>query len=1128
MTTLDRTEPGEVILQPALAQRSGARSGALLAVASGIGIVLNYAFLLAAGRFLGSDDYGSLAALLGLLAVVLIPTGAGQMAVSREVSRLVAEGRSDEAEAFSRATMRLALLATIPLVVVALALAVPLAHLLHIHSTGVVALAEFAFVTALVFPAAMGVLQGRQRFHALAVLYVFPFLVRLALLGIVAGAGFRLGGAVFATVFSAIAAAILALALIRASLRPTRCPKPNLRAFLRYLAPVGVGLIAIALLTHVDILVVKARFSAHDAGAYGAASAFARVAFFLPATILAVLFPRTAARQARGEETEDILGRSLIATAVFCAALAIFYAATGPGLVTATFGADFAEGGKILAPFAIAIALFSLAQILVGYHLSRGETRYAWILGAGIVAQVIALSTIPSTLHQLVWTNVVIGAALIAAHELFAGSSVPALRAGLRRSRAWTMRIAAVRTEVGFITAATLAFVAVFFWPIVVHLGSTVVGSPGSDATATVATFWDWQHEGGYHLLGITHHTMSGAPFGWNQSNALNTQLVLAYYPTYLIAHIVGPVAAYNLIILAGYLLSGLAMYALVRYLRCNPLVAAWSALAFIVFPFHLAHIEHASLIHLEVLALLLLALVAAALEPTLLRLALVGVSNLACWLMSGYFGPMAAVTTIAFTIGAALTMRGRERGRFVLGGAAVAVAAAGVLGIVAVVSGTNGGAGLNRAPGDLSIFGIRPLDLLVPPTGNVVLGNRLNSFWNAHAHGSDRTEIINYVGWVTIALAALWIVRCARRWATISKRERTTTAGLVAALIAELLFAAPSPFAGVPMPARLLFAIVPAFRVLSRWDFMLMATLIPLAALGLQTIWRTLAQRRALLPYGAVGLAMVLSFLELALHPAEPRYRSVPVPPEYAAVKETPYGILADYPLGYSDVFRFWQRIHGHPLLNGAPPNTQADSARLMLLDPTQPGTSQSLALLGVTAIAIHPGAHVDAEVLPGSPTPAEGYRLVGRFPDGASVWDVVAQAAPAFVSLAGFDKPSREPNGLVVYPFVASSGVGALEIAANTASLARLVFVATPPKSGARVLRIDDTSHEVAITLRRPTRVSVLVQIPRGQSQLLLKTDPAPTSLADAILISTPRTEAATGTAQLQAQQLSPNPGF
>ncbi len=749
-----------------------------------------------------------------------------------------------------------------------------------------------------------------------------------------------------------------------------------------------------------------------------------------------------------------------------------------------------------------------------------------------MIAQVVALSTIPSTLHQFVWTNVVVGAAMIAAHELLAGSSVPAIRAGLRHSRESTARIRALLPETGLIVSATIAFVVVLFWPLVVHFGSTIVGSPGSDATATIAGLWEARHEGGYHLLGTTHHTLSGAPFGWNESNALNTQVALAYYPTYLASRVIGEIAAYNLVILAGFVLSGLAMYLLVRYLGCSRLVAAWGALAFIVFPFHLAHIEHASLLHLEVLALLLVALVGAARKPTWLRFGFVGIANLACWLMSGYFGPMAAVTTIAFTIGVAIVVKDSRGTGLVLGSTAFAIAAAGIVGIAAVASGTNSGAGLNRTVSDLSIFGIRPLDLLVPPTGNVVLGNRLNSFWNAHAHGSDRTEIINYVGWLTIALAAFWIIVCLRSWSRIRERDRIATSGLVAALIAALLFAAPSPYviAGhkIPLPSRLMFAIVPAFRVLSRWDFMLMALLIPLAALGLQVVWRTLARRRVAFAAGAIGLAMVVSFLELAIHPAQPRFRSVPVPPEYEAVRQTPNGILADYPLGYSDVFRLWQRIHGHPLLNGAPANTPADAARVMLLDPTQPGTAQALALLGVTAIGIHPGAHVDAEVLPGNPTRAEGYRLVGRFPDGASVWDVVAPPAPAFITIAGFAKPMREANGLVVYPFIDSGGVGAMEIDAKTPSLVRLVFGARPPHGTKRVLRIDDTSHEDAITLRGWTPISVLVQVPSGQSQLLFKTDPAPTSLADAIVISAPRAESATGSPALHAQLLSPNPGF
>src|SRR5688500_16937138 len=94
---------------------SGARSGALLAAATAASIVAAYIFLLAAGRILGSEDYGSLAALLGVLTIVLIPAGALQMAVSREVSRRVATEDPGGAARLARAALRAAAIATVPL-----------------------------------------------------------------------------------------------------------------------------------------------------------------------------------------------------------------------------------------------------------------------------------------------------------------------------------------------------------------------------------------------------------------------------------------------------------------------------------------------------------------------------------------------------------------------------------------------------------------------------------------------------------------------------------------------------------------------------------------------------------------------------------------------------------------------------------------------------------------------------------------------------------------------------------------------------------------------------------------------------------------------------------------------------
>ncbi|MGZ4370866.1 MAG: hypothetical protein ACXVRQ_01535, partial [Gaiellaceae bacterium] len=938
-----------------------------------------------------------------------------------------------------------------------------------------------------------------------------------------------------ATVVGAIAGTGLAIVLIRESLHGgNRLPRDELAAFLRYLKPVAAGLVGIALLTHVDILIVKARFTGDETGAYAAASAFARVGFFLPATILAVLFPRTAARQARGEETEDILGRSLLVTAVFCGALALFYAAAGVGLVSTTFGPDFAEGGAILGPFALAIGLFSIANVLVGYHLSRGETRYAWIVAAGVVVQVAALATIPSSLRGVVWTNVAVGGGLLVAHELLVGSSVPALRAGLRYGSTAMAAVRARAPEALLVLLGCTAFVCALFLPVVIHLGSTIVGKLGSDSTGSVAWFWEARHETGFHLLGTTHHTLSGAPLGWTDTNALSLQVFLPYYPTYLAAHVVGDTAAYNLALLAGYVFSGAAMYALVRYLGCGRAVAAWAGLVAIVFPWHLARTEHVSLLHTEVLTLLILALVAATRRPSLMRFGLVGAANLACWLTSGYFGAIAMISTVAFVLGAALTAR-RRRGLLVLGSTAFAGAAIVLLGIAAVASGTNAGAGLKRAAGDLAYYGLRPLELVVPALHNLVLGDSLESFWVRHMHGSNETEISNYVGLLTLALAVTWVVIAYRRRAILTDGTRSATGALVATFVVGLAFAAPSPvhIAGhaLPMPSRLLWAVVPAFRVPSRWDPLLMAALIPLAALGLQALsrWAQSRSGRAGIGTALVGVAMVVSFLELTIHPAQHRFRTTPTPPEYAAVERAPRGILAEYPLGSSDVYRFWQTRHGRPLLNGAPPETPSDYVRRAVLDPSEPGTAADLSLLGVTAIALHPQAHVDAEVAPEAPASARGFRLLGRFADGAAVWQVIAAPAPAIVTMpGGFAPPRKLEQGFIGSPLISTAGVGVLEIRAKQNTTVQIVLNALSANGTCRTLRIADSKAEQSFDVTSKTRISVIVQVPRGVSQLLVKTDPPPTSEADALVLSTPHATKSSAAPSLHADRVSAEPGF
>ena len=140
-----------------------------------------------------------------------------------------------------------------------------------------------------------------------------------------------------------------------------------------------------------------------------------------------------------------------------------------------------------------------------------------------------------------------------------------------------------------------------------------------------------------------------------------------------------------------------------------------------------------------------------------------------------------------------------------------------------------------------------------------------------------------------------------------------------------------------------------------------------------------------------------------------------------------------------------------------------------------------------------------------------------------------MIAKPAPAFVTLpGGFASPKRTTDGFIGYALVSSAGVGVIEIDARSPAVVRLVFDAVAPNGKQRELRLSDGQREVKFTVAGKTHVSVLVAVPRGQSQLLLKMDPAPTSEEDTVLISAPRTARTAGAPLLQPAPVSGNPGF
>jgi hypothetical protein len=353
-------------------------------------------------------------------------------------------------------------------------------------------------------------------------------------------------------------------------------------------------------------------------------------------------------------------------------------------------------------------------------------------------------------------------------------------------------------------------------------------------------------------------------------------------------------------------------------------------------------------------------------------------------------------------------------------------------------------------------------------------------------------------------------------------------------------LFALPGPVSiaghSVWTPSWILWQVVPAFRVPSRWSVVMMTALVPLAALALQDAAAIASRlgRRWKVP--ALGSALVVtaaavSFAELALDPTTARLSTRPEPTEYAALARTPPGIVAEYPLVPQFGYFFWQSVHHRRLLNTSAFGSPADDAQHALVNPRTPGTAAQLALLGVRAIVTH-GDALRWSAAPPLANPKDwgpGYRLVGGSPAGDSTWEVVARPAPAFVAaVSGFAPPQALSDGTPAFALISPSGVGYFTIRARHESVVRLTFDAAPPKAGKRVLRLADDSSERRFALNRLKRVSVVVGVRRGVSLVLVKTDPAPTSTDDAILLSRLQVVGVRQSPKLHAVLQDADPGF
>jgi O-antigen/teichoic acid export membrane protein len=398
------------------------KGASLMVMLTLVGSAVNYGSNLVFSRLLKPASYGDLTALLALLVVITIPTGAAQTVIAERVASYRANGRFERVGYLIRYAF--AHVAVIAIAVgVLYTLSIPLVvDLLDLQATGpAIALAPLVMLTFLL-PVAMGTLQGMDRYLAYGSMLLAIAVSRVAFgvpwaLSPAGGSGGALAGqALGVGVVLVCAAWLLRSDLIRRGTGAASSGlrrKPDVRA-----VSASLAFIAFALISNLDILMAKLFLPSKEVGLYAALSTIGKVVMFLPGAVAVVMVPNAARARHSSRDAARVL-RIAAMLVVITTVVAAVPAALQPELVIRTmFGAAYLGAKNGVLPIVCAGAGMALLYLLVIYTVAIEDRRWSMLIGGGILLQIAGISLFHDSPAQIAVVQAVVAGAVLLGNEL--------------------------------------------------------------------------------------------------------------------------------------------------------------------------------------------------------------------------------------------------------------------------------------------------------------------------------------------------------------------------------------------------------------------------------------------------------------------------------------------------------------------------------------------------------------------------------------------------------------------------------------------------------------------------------------------------------------------------------------
>ena len=375
--------------------------------------ILGYLFQIIMGRMLSVEEYGIFSSIMAIYAIMGTPFQTIFMVVSRKVSALKAQKNINSiSKLFFELNYKIL---RVSLILFLFFLVFPnFNKILLIDNITNFYLLLLALVASTFFSVNKGYLQGLQYFKWLSASGVLSTFFKTIIAIILVYFGFGVSGALGGVFLSTIIVLVCTFIALRPYLIKKNISSLNNKQILFNSSALAVlfANIAFALMTQMDMVLVKYYFSEQDTGLYAASSILGKAVMYLPSGIAMALFPMVAENHSAGKSSANLIIQSVGITILLSSIGAIFYYNFADYLIVLLYGSEYKDASVILKYFGFAMIPMSLIMVAEYFLIAMGRVLFGYLFIIVAPIQLIAIYYFHDTLLDIVMILFISGAFL--------------------------------------------------------------------------------------------------------------------------------------------------------------------------------------------------------------------------------------------------------------------------------------------------------------------------------------------------------------------------------------------------------------------------------------------------------------------------------------------------------------------------------------------------------------------------------------------------------------------------------------------------------------------------------------------------------------------------------------------